>query len=232
MPPRKQAGLERQGYHHGNLKEALVAAARGLIAERGPAGFTLSEAARLAGVSPAAPYRHFKDREALIAEVAQRGFVEFGRRLGAAWQEAGNDARAGFAAMGDAYLAFAREEPGFYGAMFATGGARAAPPRAGNTAFGGLQEAIARVTNAQSAQGSGAERDVRTLAYQVWAMSHGVATLMAAGYLPKDGALRGGELLRSGVGALIKGGATSGPTVGGREDGRKRCSAGRRRDNP
>ena len=110
MTPAKTPSLERQGYHHGNLKEALVAAARKLIAERGPAGFTLAEAARLAGVSAAAPYRHFKDRSALIAEVAQRGFREFGARMGAAWSKTAADPVAAFERMGETYLAFARDE--------------------------------------------------------------------------------------------------------------------------
>src|SRR5262249_14831680 len=65
-----QGGFERRGYHHGNLREALLDAALTLIAEKGPAGFTIAEAARLAGVSPGAPYRHFRDAEALLAEVA------------------------------------------------------------------------------------------------------------------------------------------------------------------
>ena len=70
-----------RGYHHGNLKEALVRAALELIAEKGPAGFTFAEAARWAGVSPAAPYRHFRDRDELLADVARRGF-EHSRRAG------------------------------------------------------------------------------------------------------------------------------------------------------
>jgi AcrR family transcriptional regulator len=65
---------QKRGYHHGNLREALVEAAQALIAESGPAGFTIAEAARRAGVSPGAPYRHFRDAEALLAEVALRGF--------------------------------------------------------------------------------------------------------------------------------------------------------------
>ncbi|MEE3098250.1 MAG: helix-turn-helix domain-containing protein, partial [Pseudomonadota bacterium] len=69
-----EGGRARRGYHHGNLREALVEAARPLIAERGPQGFTLAEVAREAGVSGAAPYRHFKGREDLIAEMARRGF--------------------------------------------------------------------------------------------------------------------------------------------------------------
>jgi AcrR family transcriptional regulator len=217
MRPRKEPGFARQGYHHGNLKEALVAAARRLIAERGPAGFTLSEAARAAGVSPAAPYRHFKDREALIVEVAQRGFAEFGRRLGAAWKEAASDAKTGFAKMGEAYLAFARDEPGYYGAMFATGGGSVAAPRSGGTAFGGLEQAIARIT-AQTGEDRKDAPDPRLLAYHVWAMSHGIATLAAAGYIPAQGTLSAEALLRSGVGALI-----SGSAMGGRPRPRSEC---------
>ena len=66
--------MERRGYHHGNLREALIRAALSLIAEKGPAGFTFAEAARSAGVSPAAPYRHFRDRDDLMADVARQGF--------------------------------------------------------------------------------------------------------------------------------------------------------------
>jgi hypothetical protein len=68
-----------RGYHHGNLKEALLRAALELIAQKGPAGFTFAEAARWAGVSPAAPYRHFRDRDELLANVALRGFERFAR---------------------------------------------------------------------------------------------------------------------------------------------------------
>src|SRR5262249_39922826 len=78
---------ERRGYHHGNLREALIRAAVDLIAAKGPAGFTFAEAARSAGVSPAAPYRHFRDRDALMADVARRGFELFEAELGRAWND-------------------------------------------------------------------------------------------------------------------------------------------------
>ena len=74
-----------RGYHHGNLKESLVRAALELIAQKGPAGFTFAEAARWAGVSPAAPYRHFRDRDELLADVARRGFDQFKAALARAW---------------------------------------------------------------------------------------------------------------------------------------------------
>ena len=71
----------RRGYHHGNLREALIRAAVDLIAEKGPAGFTFADAARSAGVCPAAPYRHFRDRDALLADVAIRGFERLEDKL-------------------------------------------------------------------------------------------------------------------------------------------------------
>ena len=77
----------RRGYHHGNLREALIRAALDLIAEKGPAGFTFADAARSAGVSSAAPYRHFRDRQALLADVARRGFEFFEERLDRAWND-------------------------------------------------------------------------------------------------------------------------------------------------
>ena len=225
MATRKAPPLERQGYHHGNLKEALVAAARKLIAERGPAGFALSEAARLAGVSAAAPYRHFKDRDALIAEVAERGFAEFGRRLGAAWTGAEAEPKIGFARMGEAYLAFAREEPGYYGAMFAGGGGRSRSPPRGSAAFGGLEKVIARIAAGQGNRGAPPAADPRVLAYQVWAMSHGIATLSAAGHIPREeGAVRPEALLRSGVAALLAG-SLAAPAASSVSDNRKRRTA-------
>ena len=101
----------RRGYHHGNLREALIRAALDLIAEKGPAGFTFADAARSAGVSSAAPYRHFRDRQALLADVARRGFELFEERFDRAWNGGRPDPFVAFENVGRAYLAFAREEP-------------------------------------------------------------------------------------------------------------------------
>lgn len=76
----------RRGYHHGNLRETLIEAALSLISSMGRSGFTFAEAARAAGASPAALYRHFRDRDALIAEVALRGYLRFERSPAEAWQ--------------------------------------------------------------------------------------------------------------------------------------------------
>src|SRR6478672_5961348 len=93
-----------RSYHHGNLKEALVRAALELIAEKGPAGFTFAEAARWAGVSPAAPYRHFRDRDELMSDVARRGFERFEAALKRAWDDGRPDPSTAFERQGKAYL--------------------------------------------------------------------------------------------------------------------------------
>src|SRR5262249_59402133 len=87
----------------------------------GAAGFGRTEAARLAGVSPAAPYRHFRDREALLAEVARNGFDRFAARLDMAWNNGIPTPLSAFENLGRAYLAFAREEPASYAVMFEPG---------------------------------------------------------------------------------------------------------------
>src|SRR6266571_9205108 len=106
-----------RGYHHGNLKEALLRADLALIAKKGPAGFTFAEAARWAGVSPAAPYRHFRDRDELLADVARHGFEQFESMLAGAWGAGRPDVFTAFNRMGKAYLQFARNEPAYYSAM-------------------------------------------------------------------------------------------------------------------
>src|SRR6187399_922403 len=104
-------GHGARGYHHGNLKEALMRAAIELIAEKGPGGFTFADAARWAGVSAAAPYRHYRDRDALLSDVAIRGFEMFEQKLLTAWDEGRPKPLTAFERVGKAYLAFAREEP-------------------------------------------------------------------------------------------------------------------------
>lgn len=113
--------MARNSYHHGNLKSALVEAVLSLISEKGPNGFSFAEAARRAGVSPAAPYRHFKDRDELIVETARRGYELFAGRLEAAWDEGRPSALSSFERVGRAYLGFAKAEPAYFAAMFEAG---------------------------------------------------------------------------------------------------------------
>jgi AcrR family transcriptional regulator len=170
-------GHERRGYHHGNLRDALIEAALALIAEKGPAGFTIAEAARLAGVSPAAPYRHFRDAEALWAEVALRGFERFTQMLGQAWNSGQPDALRSFESVGRAYLTFARNEPAFYAAMFETRIAfDAYPPllAAADRAFTILREAAERLTATLPKPN---RPPALMIALHVWSLSHGIASL-------------------------------------------------------
>jgi AcrR family transcriptional regulator len=168
---------ERRGYHHGNLREALIDAALALIAEKGPASFTIAEAARLAGVSPAAPYRHFRDAEALLAEVAQRGFERLAASLATAWNEGRPHPLAAFEALGRAYLGFARTDPAYYAAMFETRIAMDAYPSlagASDRAVGVLRHAAEQLA-AQVPKANRPPPLMMTL--HVWALSHGIASL-------------------------------------------------------
>ncbi len=170
-----------RGYHHGNLKEALVRAALDLIAEKGPAGFTFADAARSAGVSPAAPYRHFRDREALLADVARRGFEEFTTALVRAWDDGNPDTLKAFDRLGRAYLAFAKSEPAYYSAMFEAGVPLDADPQlreVSERAFAVLRAAAEKLV-AQIP--SGARPPALMVALHVWSMTHGIASLFSRG---------------------------------------------------
>ncbi len=181
MSWRKEQDGGRRGYHHGNLREALIQAALKLISEKGPAGFTFAEAARAAGVSPAAPYRHFRDRDALIADVARRGFDQFADRLEAAWGGGEPTPAAAFDRLGRAYLSFAREEPAYFSAMFESGLDLAAHPdvrRAGDRAFEALRAAAEGVVATLPA---GRRPPALMLALHMWSLAHGIAALFARG---------------------------------------------------
>jgi AcrR family transcriptional regulator len=174
-------GRKRRGYHHGNLREALVAAALDLIGEKGPAGFTFAEAARSAGVSPAAPYRHFRDRDALMAEVARQGFERFGAFLANAWNDGAPDSVTAFDNLGRAYLAFARAEPAYYAAMFEAQVPPDATPelaQAADQAFLVLQRA-AETLVARLPEGNRPPAGMVSL--HIWSLAHGIASLFARG---------------------------------------------------
>ncbi len=192
-------GHERRGYHHGNLREALIEAALALIAELGPSGFTVAEAARRAGVSPAAPYRHFRDAEALLAEIALRGFERFTTALARSWQDGKPDPLRAFENLGRAYLAFARDEPALYAAMFETRIDFANYPSlqvASDRAFAILREASERL----AATLPPAKRPpALMIALHVWAMAHGIASLFGRGDAGRQLPMSPEELLEAGI---------------------------------
>lgn len=195
-----------RGYHHGNLKEALIRAALDLIAEKGPAGLTFAEAARSAGVSPAAPYRHFRDRDELIASVALRGFELFAAALAKAWDDGKPEPFRAFDRLGQAYLAFARTEPAYYSAMFEAGISHDGNPelrQAGEVAFGVLRTACERLV---ATLPPGKRPPALMMSLHIWSLSHGIASLFGRG----DAARRplpmtAEELLEAGVLVYLRG---------------------------
>ena len=206
-------GPGRRGYHHGNLREALVRAALELIAQKGPFGFTFADAARWAGVSAAAPYRHFRDRDALIADIARRGFELFEAALSQAWDEGRPEPYRAFENVGRAYLAFARNEPAHYSAMFEAGVPLDADP--------GLRDASARafevLRHASEALTARVPPEKRPpalmMSLHVWALSHGVASLFARGDAGRRALPMSPEdLLEAGVLVYLRGlGIIAGP---------------------
>ena len=190
----------QRGYHHGDLKEALFRAALELIAKKGPAGFTFAEAARWVGVSPAAPYRHFRDREELLAQVALRGFNLFEAALARAWNAGRPNPSAAFESLGRAYLEFARTEPAYYSAMFEGAIPLDNAPElreAGDRIFVVLRNASEQFIATLTLQ---SRPPASMLGLHVWALSHGIASLFGRG----DAARRpvpmsAGELLEAAV---------------------------------
>ena len=182
MSWRRQAGpTGPRGYHHGDLKEALIRAALVLIAQKGPGGFTFAEAARWAGVSPAAPYRHFRDRDELVADVARRGFHEFEKALLAAWDGGRPEPFTAFDRLGRAYLQFARREPAYYSAMFEAGIPLDSQPElkdAGERAFAVLRQATEQIVATMPAQ---SRPPVLMMALHIWSLSHGIASRFGRG---------------------------------------------------
>jgi AcrR family transcriptional regulator len=210
----KDDGPPPRGYHHGNLRETLMQAALDLIARKGPSGFTFAEAARFAGVSPAAPYRHFRDRDELLASVALRGFTLFEAALTKAWNDGQPEAFAAFERMGRAYLEFARTEPAYYSAMFEAGvplddnqELRSASDRA----FAAIRTAAERLV----AQFPGPGRPPALMvALHMWSLAHGIASLFGRGDAGRRKTpMSAEELLEAGLLVYLRGLGAPGPAT-------------------
>ena len=174
----------RDGYHHGDLHRALIEGALELVTEQGIDRLSLREVARRVGVSHTAPYRHFSDKEALLAAVAAAGF----RSLTSCLQRESADPTTGplkkLQAIGVAYVRFAIGHPAHYRVMFgAFQVARGVYPEldeASRVAFAPLVEAIVSGQKAESVR----EGDPIRLAWTAWSLVHGLATLHIDGKLP------------------------------------------------
>lgn len=197
--------MGKRGYHHGNLRQALVDAALQLIEEKGPTGFTLSEAAKLAGVTPAAVYRHFAGRGDLIAEAARQGYEIFADVMQFAYDKGQPSALAAFESTGRAYLAFARRYPGHYIAMFESGiSVNHSPELAAISAKarGVLEQAATDLSQHIPPE---KRPPPQMFSSHIWAMSHGVVELFARNSPGTRAPFPPEDLLESGIGIYLRG---------------------------
>jgi AcrR family transcriptional regulator len=197
--------MPKRGYHHGNLRQALVDAALSLIEEKGPSGFTLSEAAKEAGVTPAAVYRHFEGREDLIAEAARQGYEIFAELMEYAYETGQPSSLASFEATGRAYLAFARKYPGHYVAMFESGISINRTPElalVAGRAFAVLERAAEALSETIPPE---KRPPAQMFSAHVWAMSHGVVELFTRGAPGTKSPFAPEDLLESGIGIYLRG---------------------------
>jgi AcrR family transcriptional regulator len=178
---RRTGAAPRGSYHHGDLRRALVAAAARLIERGGGARPTLRAAAAAAGVSVAAPYRHFADRQALLAAVLAEGFRELARCTEEA-RSAGTEPMAALAATGVAYVRFAAGRPRTYRLMFGPECDKLAYPDlldAGHAALAVLHRAVSDCSRAGMIDDAG----VQQVALAGWSLTHGLASLHVDGLL-------------------------------------------------
>lgn len=174
-PPKAQ---KKAGYHHGGLKEALIAAARQLIQEKGPEGFSMAEACRMADVSPAAPYRHFSDRDALVSAVAAEGFATLTERAKAKRDSYPAGSVDSIVAMGQAYVQFAADEPAVFRLMFTSHkGQQAFQDSVEETGDACFMMLLIAVDAFRERQGM-LDHPTLEIALPLWTIVHGTACLL------------------------------------------------------
>lgn len=173
----------RTGYHHGDLRNALEAAALALVAERGVHGFSLAEASRRAGVSVSAPFKHFDGKEALLAALALRGYTEQARIFAAAIGSS-EDPVEQLAEFAAAYVRFGAEEAALFEVTFEAGLDKGAHPeleRAGEQVLDAVWEPVAALRRDRG--------DALRLLHAVAAAAHGYAAFLRQGVFGTDAVL-------------------------------------------
>jgi AcrR family transcriptional regulator len=173
---------KRDAYQHGDLREALVQAGLKLLSEDGLAGLSLRAAAQLAGVSHAAPYRHFRDKQALVAAIAERGFRMLTASMRAELARCtSTDAQERLGALGAGYVKFATKDPAYlqviFGGVHGTGEVPPALSAAGDEAYGTLRA----VVESGIATGQLRNGDPDQLSLACWSLVHGLSTLLING---------------------------------------------------
>jgi AcrR family transcriptional regulator len=175
---KKGLGLKKS-YHHGELRQALIDAARQLVLEQGNEDFSLSDACRRAGVSTAAPYRHFADKQEILAEVVAQGFVDMAEKARTACERFPQGARDRIIAVGTVYLEFAIAEVALFRLMF--GQKPHMEQHVGVTMKGKACFAYVMQEVVSYCEINGIDGDARMIAVQLWTLVHGAASLMIDG---------------------------------------------------
>ena len=168
--------IAKTAYHHGDLRHQLIAATRRLVEEKGPEGFSVSEACRAAGVSTAAPYKHFRDRTEMLQATALEGY----REMTAALQQGAEGHPAGsveaIAAIGAAYVRFAEAHPELFKMMFAFKATTPEMEEAGMACYGVVLGQIALWAGRETVDG-----DVMEIGFPLWTYVHGLSFLRIDG---------------------------------------------------
>ena len=173
--PKLSKVARKAPYHHGDLRETLIAATRQLVMERGAENFTLADACRAAGVTTAAPYRHFRSKQEVLEEIASRGFDEMRAMAMAVVAEKGAGTLGAIVAMGQAYVAYATSETAVFRLMF---GQEPSLKKAahvagkGHDCFAHLIEQITLYCQRNRVRG-----DALEIALRLWTFVHGAASL-------------------------------------------------------
>ncbi len=188
MKKRRTKSGSKTTYHHGDLKEALLAAALKLVKTKGVYSFTMNEACRIAQVSNGAPYRHFQDKDALLAELARRGFIEFNQALLLSQNNAPLGSMERLRGMGYAYLQFAFDLPAQYQVMFGWRGRFDQFPELEAEARQGFAQLVKCVEECISAKTISSGNPIIS-SMIIWSVLHGLVKLTLDGIVSHSNAL-------------------------------------------
>ncbi|WP_425038650.1 TetR/AcrR family transcriptional regulator [Primorskyibacter sp. S187A] len=181
----KPAELRKHGYHHGDLRAGLIEATRQLVEEKGPDGFSVTDACKLAGVSTAAPYKHFKDKSEMIAAMVMEGMYRHRTNMTSALDGVPPGTPARIKVLGREYVDFALREPGVFRLKFGGFTDRLDDPRlqeAGEGTFDVVLHEVATCLGQDEIT-----PDVRRRGFMLWSFVHGLSFLMADPKLTKLG---------------------------------------------